>query len=450
MRVDELVERILRDGPGPADVHLKDLLRTVSEAGRKMETGRCDLKRGFEPSDASWPYLVKDTVAMANSGGGVLVLGVDDNGARHGLGQSLLRDLDPVKVNAKLEAKAPGGRLDTGYYEVSFYRRRYGFLAVQSNDALIVFDREWGFNPAGEKRQRTVIYPGVIYVRGVAETRPARQADLARIVQRLTEAGSQKFLARIEKLAAVPLSAELIAYDPASGGQGVRLVARGEGQPVTIVDEQPGAVPIHEVLSPDVPFSSAQAEFTSQLRHWRTSDPNHRVRRETLAGWYLRREELDISDDMAEFAFLSAGDNHGFVMFWAGAMTEEHLNAVLEAELLKAGYPMRQVMPYVVAAFCWSRRRALLEPRLKAFEGSRGVAERIISSRSFQRFTRQGRYPGRTVRFGGYEYGLDFLAEDRDEAQSLFDEVLTADREGKLRDRGATHQLDILLHARES
>jgi hypothetical protein len=187
----------------------------------------------------------------------------------------------------------------------------------------------------------------------------------------------------------------------------------------------------------------------SQIRHWKTSDPNHRVRRETLAGWFLRRDELELSDDMAEFAFLSAGDNHGFIMFWAGAMSEAHLDAVVEAELQKANYPMRQVLPYVIGAFRWSQRRTLLEPRLKAFEGARTVAERIIRTRSFERFTKQGRYPGRTIRFGGDEYGVDLLADDQEKAQALYEEMLIADREGKLRDRGATHQLDILIHARE-
>ncbi len=387
---------------------------------------------------------------MSNSGGGFLVLGVEDSGARVGLGKSLVREFDPARVNGKIEPRAPGARIEVSYSELSYYSRLYGFVVVAPSDALIVFDRQWGFSPGPGEKQKIVIRPGVLYVRGVGETRPTRQGDLARVVQNLVELGSQKFLARIEKLAAVPLSAELVAYDPVTASQGVRLVARGEGQPVTIVDQQTGAVPIHEVLSSEVPFSSTQAEFTSQLRLWKTSDDKHRVRRETLAAWYLKRRELDLSDDMAEFAFRSAGDHRGFIMFWARAMSTDRLDAVLEDELGRANYPMRQELPWVVASFRWSKRRSLLEPHLDRLCGTRTVAERVIRARKFGRFVRSGRYPGRTFRFGGEVHAMESIASEPSKAAELFETMLAAEREGTLRDRGPGHQLDILLHARQS
>lgn len=449
MTIDEIVDELIHDGPGEANGNLKALLRAVSTPGSKVETARCDLKATFTPSPAGWPNLVKDIVAMANSGGGVLVLGVDDDGSRLGLPQSLLQDLDPVRINGRIEPKAPGARVGVSYHELSYYRRTYGFLVVSPHDALIVFDRQWSYNPEGGGRAREVIRQGVVYVRGIAETRPAQQGDLARIVQRLIETGSQQFLARIEKLAAVPMSAELVAYDPAAGGQGVRLVSKGEGQPVTIVDQQPDAVPIHEILDPGVPYSSTQAEIASQVRLWRTSDINHRVQRETLAGWFLNRDDLDVTDEMAEFAFMSAGDNHGFIMYWAACISPDRLDAVLERELDRASYPMRQVLPYVVGAFRWGTKRGLLEPHLEKMGGTRTVAERIMAARSFDRFILNGRYPGRTIRFAGEQHRTEALARDRRSAERLFEKMLSAEREGELRDRGPTHQLDILLHASE-
>lgn len=447
MTIGDFVEQLLTHGPGQRDANLKGLLKAVSTPGQKIEIAECDLKGRFDASSGSWPRLVKDIVAMANSGGGVLVLGVDDDGTRRGLAKSLLHELDPARINAKIEPKAPGARVTVSYHELSYYKRLYGFLIVAPHDALIVFDREWTYSREPGKPDKTVIYEGVVYVRGVAETRPARQGDLARIVQRLIDTGSQQFLARIEKLAAVPLNAELVAYDPATGGQGVRLVSKGEGHPVRIVDQAPGAVPIHEVLDPEVPFSSTQAEFTSQIRLWRTSDPNHRVQRETLAGWYLNREGLDVTDEMAEFAFLSAGDNHGFIMYWARAMSTERLDAVLKRELARCSYPMRQVLPYVVGAFRWSMKRGLLEPHLPKLEGSRPVAERVINARSFERFKVHARYPSNLIRFAGTEYSMESLTGEPAQAREMFESMLSADREGKLNNRGPAHQLDILLHA---
>ena len=117
-----IVESILRSGPGSSHKNLKDLLRAVSGTEGKIETTNCDLKTAFDGSNQAWASLAKDIVAMSNSGGGVIVFGVDDNGHRAGLKESLLDHMDPAKINGQIEPKAPGARVKTSYYEFTFYR----------------------------------------------------------------------------------------------------------------------------------------------------------------------------------------------------------------------------------------------------------------------------------------------------------------------------------------
>ena len=383
---------------------------------------------------------------MSNSGGGVIVFGVDDDGRRVGLRQPLLSLMDPARINGQIEPKAPGARVNTSYFEMTYYRLRYGFLCIHPQNDLIVFEKEWGYQKPNGHHQ-TVIREGILYARGVGETRPARQADSTHMVRRLVETASKALLARIERIATVPLDSEIVAVGPGSGGRGVRLVDATYGLPVRVVDEGEEAVAIAEVLTADLPYSSKQAEFMSQVRTWRASHPEHRVQRQILNSWYLARNELRISDDMAEFGFLSAGYGHGYAIYWASLMSDERLDTVLDREIDLVMHPMRQVLPFVVGALRYSRRAALLGARLHSFQGAAGSAEKVLQSTSFEKFRRSGRSGIGRFRLLGNAYRMSDLANDHHAAQQLYEEALASDLDAT--HRVPIHQLDILLHARD-
>ena len=445
---ERIVEAILRSGPGSSEKNLKALLRAVSGLEGRVETTNCDLKRVFDGSNQAWVNLAKDIVAMSNSGGGVIVFGVDDNGHRVGLKQSLLNLMDPAQINGQIEPKAPGARLGTSYYEITYYRLRYGFLCIHSQEDLIVFEKEWGYNKPNGQHQ-TVIREGVLYARGVGETRPARQADISLMARRLIETGSKALLAKIEIVATLPLGTGIVALDSGSEGRGIRLIDSGYGQPVKVVSESDDAIPIAEVLNADLPFTSKQAEIVNQIRIWRAGHPAHRVHRNTLNQWYLARKDLEISDDMAEFCFMSAGYGHGYSIYWASVMSDDRLDAVLQREINIVKYPMRQVLPYVVGALRFSRREALLALKLDSFEGAAGTAKKVIRIRSFQEFRHSGRIGADSFQLLGNRYKMSYLFDNQEAAQQLYEEALAAEIGGELEQRWPIHQLDILLHARD-
>jgi predicted HTH transcriptional regulator len=68
------------------------IIKLALEATR--ETSRVDFKREFDPSStAEFLQLIKDLVAMANSGGGCLIVGIDDDGTPSGANLSGLLSL---------------------------------------------------------------------------------------------------------------------------------------------------------------------------------------------------------------------------------------------------------------------------------------------------------------------------------------------------------------------
>lgn len=70
---------------------------------RKRESKTLDFKATIDlESTRDWGEVVKDMVAMANSGGGVIVVGVDDRGLLSGADVSALAQLDPAKITDKV------------------------------------------------------------------------------------------------------------------------------------------------------------------------------------------------------------------------------------------------------------------------------------------------------------------------------------------------------------
>ena len=78
------------------------ILTKVEEA--ENESAELDFKAAFDPTAAQdWCELIKDIVAIANSGGGSILVGVGDNGNCCGpAASSELLALDPAVITDKI------------------------------------------------------------------------------------------------------------------------------------------------------------------------------------------------------------------------------------------------------------------------------------------------------------------------------------------------------------
>src|SRR5437773_2701991 len=77
------------------------LLERAQNAARESKT--LDLKREFDTSSAgAWCELIKDIVALANSGGGVIVLGVEDDGSNSNTSTAALLVHDTADITNQI------------------------------------------------------------------------------------------------------------------------------------------------------------------------------------------------------------------------------------------------------------------------------------------------------------------------------------------------------------
>jgi predicted HTH transcriptional regulator len=116
---------------------------TVAEqvAAAQGESRSLDFKERFDPRELSeWLELIKDLVAMANIGGGLIVVGVCDNGQPATSDVQPVLDLDPAKVTDKIESYTHMHFEDFEVSEVMRDGSRVAVIAIgPSLDAPIAF-----------------------------------------------------------------------------------------------------------------------------------------------------------------------------------------------------------------------------------------------------------------------------------------------------------------------
>ena len=89
---------------------LQRLLAEALEASR--ESKRIELKGEFSSEvPGAWCELVKDIVAIANSGGGVIVVGLDDRGIPTGWDPAALLEIDPIRTVRPWRARTSTSRI---------------------------------------------------------------------------------------------------------------------------------------------------------------------------------------------------------------------------------------------------------------------------------------------------------------------------------------------------
>jgi predicted HTH transcriptional regulator len=72
--------------------------------GSENESAQLDFKALFDPASAKyWCELVKDIVAMANSNGGVIVFGVNDDGTPGSADLTDVLSIDPASIVDKIK-----------------------------------------------------------------------------------------------------------------------------------------------------------------------------------------------------------------------------------------------------------------------------------------------------------------------------------------------------------
>jgi hypothetical protein len=194
------------------------------------ETQSVDFKRQFDPSSsAEWCELTKDLVAMANSGGGVILVGLEDDGTPV-VAQSPLggKTLDPADIANKVFRYTGKHLRDVQVIPKTKARQEIIAIAVPAVRIPFVFSQPGTYQIPGGK-QKTAFGLGTLYFRHGAKSEVATTEDLRMAFDRELIARREEWLGNIRRVIEAPpgsvvqvVPTELSEIE--GRGVGVRLV----------------------------------------------------------------------------------------------------------------------------------------------------------------------------------------------------------------------------------
>jgi len=193
-----------------------------------VESSAVDYKASFDPSSAAeWLEVIKDLVAFANSGGGVIIFGIADDGSAGAFDCTELNNLDPATVTDKIYKYTSQQLHGFEFCKMVWEGRPLFAIAIHAAAVPIVFVRPGTYDIGGGK-QKTAFSAGTVYFRHGAKSEPGNSDDLRLFIEDRIEKVRKAWFEGIVKVVEAPPGSEVqitpASTDSISGHAAVRLV----------------------------------------------------------------------------------------------------------------------------------------------------------------------------------------------------------------------------------
>jgi predicted HTH transcriptional regulator len=167
----------------------------------KRESKSVEFKELFTPTDASQALeVLKDIVAIANSGGGTLAIGINNAGDACGSDVTPVLDYDHAKYCDLIKKYTMQDFADFEVIKAEKDGHSVAIFLINPPDSPLVFEKP-GTYPVGNNRQQTAFSKGTIYFRHGAKSESGTTDDLRKFIsQRVREMQDQllKGMRRVE------------------------------------------------------------------------------------------------------------------------------------------------------------------------------------------------------------------------------------------------------------
>ena len=229
----------------------RPMVKLIEEAlSAGSENSSIEFKESFDPQSAQdWCELVKDIVAIANTKGGAIVFGVNDDGEPMGFDVNPVLQIDPAEFTDKIYRYT--GFQFSQFQMVSFEKNGHT-LAALLIDALplpLVFEKP-GTYDIGQGKQRSAFSAGAVYFRHGAKSEPGNTNDLTLAFEHRLEQVRENWLKNVRQVIEAPLGSTVITIEPSSDLSAL---------PVRLSDD-PNA-PLISAVSPDTTHPYRQKEL---------------------------------------------------------------------------------------------------------------------------------------------------------------------------------------------
>jgi len=225
---------------------LVDASRFLSRAAEaRRSSKRVALRDGFDTrASGDWLDLVRDVAALANSGGGVVVLdGVTDVDEER-LHERLASYAEPEFESFTLEELTRAGRPATA------------IVVSPATNTPLVFSRQGRYRGA-DGTEHVAFVRGGLYFRHGAKSEPATGADVRDFIKRQLDATRSQWLANIRQVMHAPDGAEVAVIETAERDE--------EGRPTLIRLTTDPHAPLYGQVDPDQSHPYRQKEVIREV-----------------------------------------------------------------------------------------------------------------------------------------------------------------------------------------
>ncbi len=191
---------------------MNDLIEKVLSARR--ESKHIEFKGALDFTiPSAWPEIVKDIVALANSGGGAIAIGLDNLGNPTNTDISQVLGCDPAAMTDHI-CKYTGVNFSSfEIMERSKDGRRIAIITISGVTVPVVFNKP-GTYKVDSKNQRTAFSAGTVYFRHGAKSEPGNTDDIRMVIERQIESMRKSLLKGVRKVVQAPLGSRILAYGP--------------------------------------------------------------------------------------------------------------------------------------------------------------------------------------------------------------------------------------------
>lgn len=235
----------------------RDSLIKKAENARR-ESKYIDFKEGFDSaSKREWCKLVKHIVAMANSGGGLIIFGLGNGGKPSGEDLSSINSVDPSHITNKVKKYTDIEFDSFEFCQVVRNGASYPALLVEGVSIPMIFTCP-GTYPVDAKKQANEFVQGTMYFRHGAKSETGNSNDIRACIERELQRIRKSWLGDIKKITQAPAGHEVHVM-PA----GVHLSTAPDATPIRITDD-PGA-PAFRQVDTDTAFPIRQRELLGEV-----------------------------------------------------------------------------------------------------------------------------------------------------------------------------------------
>jgi hypothetical protein len=188
------------------------------------ESRHIEFKRRFDPtSTGAWCEIIKDIVAIANSGGGVIVFGLDDFGHPTGDDIEPVLKIDPADSANRL-FKYTGVNLEIEIRPTTKNGHSLASFLIPSVDMPLVFQKPGSYSDTpNSPKVHTAFYMGTMYFRHGAKSEAGNGEDIRKIINRKLAETKKSWLKNVRKVAMAPSDTEIVAIPKISKGNPINL-----------------------------------------------------------------------------------------------------------------------------------------------------------------------------------------------------------------------------------